>query len=379
MLNWSSAAGPYAGQPSRAAHPRRARRRLLSVLLAAASVLAALIAAGGGSGTSAVASPAVVLAPGASLAHPYSDPVWWPFSTEIIPDCYRGNPGCTDPIYHTGWLMDPGSPRRDVVGPTAHEPVYAMGAGIAHYGVTSDQGCGGQHGRGNWLWIDHGNGTLSWYGHLYWPFKVSDGEYVTARTQIGEIGNSGYSNCLAYPSLHYTDIAVKTGATNGLANGVYTEFRHLYACVDGQRQTWPDQLPNNPGTWRRWNDVPRSTRANPVIIPASDPTRSCISATPQTPNTPSGVRLRTSGSGSLTVSWYRPVAGTVRSILVTMRQYHPSIKRWLDDGTPHVLSATATSFKFTGLYHRHLFRATVSFRNAVGLSAGRPSAIVTAP
>jgi hypothetical protein len=312
---------------------------------------------------------AAVVSSGASTAHPFSDPVWWPLSTETKTDCYSGNPGCTSPRYHTEWLMDPVSTNRSVAGPTAHEPVFAMGAGIVHYGVSRDVGCGQAHGRGNFLWIDHGNGTLSWYGHLAWPFKAKNGQYVTARTQIAEIGNSGYSNCRTFPTLHYIDIAVERGATNGLNNGTYVQLSQLKACVGGQVQSWPRDLPQNRGAWKKWNDVPRSQRGNEIIIPASDRSRSCIPATPRTPNRATSVRLVKAGSGALRASWARPTSGPApSSIVVNMQEYHPSIHRWLDL-RKHTLPAAQRSTVFGKLHLKHTFRVTVTFRNSVGYSA----------
>jgi hypothetical protein len=345
------------------------RCRLLLGLLAFATLIVGLAAA-------APSAQAAVLSPGASLAHPFSDPVWWPLSTETAMDCYSGNPGCTDPLYHPTWLMDPVSTNVSVAGPTAHEPVFAMGAGIVHYGVTHDTGCGGQHGRGNFIWIDHGDGVSSWYGHLYWPFKVRNGQYVTPRTQIAEIGNSGYANCRQYPKQHYIDIAVKRGGTNGQNNGNYVQVMHLYACVNGQRRTWPDDLPDNPGSWHKWNDLPKSKRPALTLISASDRSRSCIPSTPPTPDRTTSLRLRATGHGTLRASWSAPTTGPRgRSVIVALQEYHPSIRRWLDC-RKHTLSGTATATTFTKLHVPHSFRITVSYANGTGIAS--PSRAVPA-
>jgi hypothetical protein len=347
------------------------RNRLLAAVLALGTLLAAFTLPVSG-------AVGATLSRGASLAHPFSDPVWWPLSTETKMDCYSGNPGCTAPLYHATWLMDPVSTNVSVVGRTAHEPVFAMGAGIVHWGVTRDQGCGGTHGRGNFIWIDHGNGVVSWYGHLYWPFKVRDGQYVTARTQIAEIGNSGYGNCRRYPSMHYIDIAVKRGSTNGQNDGKYAEFTHLYACVNGVRQTWPQQLPTNNGNWQKWNDLPKSNRPADTIIAASDGDRSCIPATPTTPDRTTSVRMTAAGHAILRATWTRPITGPApTSTVVLLQEYHPSIRKWLDR-RKHTLSAGATGTAFTALHLKHQFRVIVSFHNSAGISAGSPPVVAIA-
>ena len=306
---------------------------------------------------------AVTLMPGASTAHPYSDPVWWPLRTETKMDCYSGNPGCDNPRQHPTWLMDvvstQGSSR-------PFEPVYAMGAGIVHYGVYSNQGCGGVHGRGNWLWIDHGNGTLSSYGHLAWPFKVPNGAYVTPKTQIALIGNSGYSNCYKYPWLHYIDIAVKRGAANGIPSGQYVQFFHLFACVNGVRQSWPAQLNRN---WRVWNDVPSSPGQIQHIIPASDRNSDCIPGT-NTPDRSPYARLSRAGSNALRATWTLPSTGAARSsTVVLIYEYHPAIRRWLEL-SKHVVGGNVASTTFTALHHNHQFKVLINFHNVVGYSGG---------
>ena len=347
----------------RSASPRRSALAALVVALATACL--GLIAP-----AAAHASP--VLMGGATLSHPYSAPVWWPLRTETMMDCYHGNPGCRAPsIQHSTWLMDVVS--TDGSTPVAHEPVYAMGAGIVHYGVHRSVGCGGPipHGRGNWLWIDHGNGVVSWYGHLAWPFKVPDGAYVTPKTQIALIGNSGYSNCRRFPNLHYIDIAVKRNATNGQETGQYTEVTHLYACEDGVRQSWPDSLNS---AWHKWNDVPSSPYGDRHYIPASDADSDCIPDTPATPDRTTTVHLTRRATNALRASWALPAGGpTRRSVVVLIREYHPAIRRWLDL-RKHVLPGTARATTFTGLHHNHSFRVQVTFLNRVGPSAPSPAA-----
>lgn len=338
----------------------RARTRVCALLSSVVALCTVVLAP-------APAAHAAVLMPGASLAHPYSDPVWWPVRTETKMMCYHGNPGCRNPVQHITWLMDIVS--TDFSTRRPHEPVYAMGAGILHYGVHHDTGCGGENGRGNFIYIDHGNGTLSWYGHMAWPFSVPDGAYVTPQTQIGLMGNSGYWNCRTYPTLHELDIAVKHNSTNGHLNGTYVELHHLFACVRGVRQSWPEQVNSR---WQKWNDVPNSLHVEPHILPASDRNHSCISKTPATPSRTTIVHLRRSGTDALRATWTIPTTGPrPTSTVVMIQEYHPAIRRWTEL-RKHVLAPTRTSTSFGALHHKHSFRVMVTFHNGVGYSANSP-------
>ena len=58
-------------------------------------------------------------------------------------------------------------------------------------------GCGG--GYGNYVWIDHGNGKETIYGHMTYPV-VSTGDYVSAGQLIGYVGTTGFSTG---PHLHF--------------------------------------------------------------------------------------------------------------------------------------------------------------------------------
>lgn len=350
--------------------PVRPRRRLLAQLLSLLALVASMMV-----GLGSASASAAIVSPGADPAHPFSNPVWWPLSNQMRMDCYFGNPNCSTP--HTNWLMDVVSSNVSVLATTANEPIFAMGAGIVHYGVTSDQGCGGVHGRGNWLYIDHGNGVLSWYGHMYWPFKVANGQYVTPRTRIGSVGNSGYGNCKIYPRLHYIDIAVKHGGTNGQ----YVQFTHSYACVHGVKQVWPQQMSTNPnGAWHTWNQVP-ATGHDPTasLIPASDANRSCVPATPATADRSPTGRLAGAGSGILRASWTPPASRfRVRYTYAILQEYHPSIRLWLDLRT-HRLSPATSATSFTALQSRRLYRARVMFFSYVGYSAPSAWHSATAP
>ena len=58
-------------------------------------------------------------------------------------------------------------------------------------------GCGG--GYGNYVWISHGNGKETIYGHMTTPV-VNTGDYVSAGQLIGYVGTTGFSTG---PHLHF--------------------------------------------------------------------------------------------------------------------------------------------------------------------------------
>ncbi|MGD1922268.1 MAG: M23 family metallopeptidase [Pleurocapsa sp.] len=76
-------------------------------------------------------------------------------------------------------------------------PVVAVGDGIVTRVVDGcyDFGnlfCGGQ--LGNWIEIDHGNGTLGTYGHLKnSSITIKEGMKVWKNQQIAQVGSSGWS------------------------------------------------------------------------------------------------------------------------------------------------------------------------------------------
>lgn len=66
-----------------------------------------------------------------------------------------------------------------------------------NWGKGGSCGCGG--GFGNYVWMSHGNGKETIYGHLT-TVLVSPGQYVTKGTVIGYSGTTGYSTG---PHLHF--------------------------------------------------------------------------------------------------------------------------------------------------------------------------------
>ena len=81
------------------------------------------------------------------------------------------------------------------------EPVYAVAAGTVRYtqdGWTPAHGVGGMWSFGNSVFIEHGDGWISAYGHLS-ALAVSSGETITQGQLIGYIGSTGNSTG---PHLH---------------------------------------------------------------------------------------------------------------------------------------------------------------------------------
>lgn len=77
--------------------------------------------------------------------------------------------------------------------------VYATASGTAYigcnwcdhnYGKSKSCGCGG--GYGNYVYIIHNNGMVSYYAHLT-SVKIDDGEYVSQGQRIGTSGSTGSS------------------------------------------------------------------------------------------------------------------------------------------------------------------------------------------
>lgn len=81
------------------------------------------------------------------------------------------------------------------------EPVYAVADGTVRYtqdGWTSANGVGGMWSFGNSVFVEHGDGWISAYGHLS-ALAVAQGEYVTQGQLVGYVGSTGNSTG---PHLH---------------------------------------------------------------------------------------------------------------------------------------------------------------------------------
>ena len=121
----------------------------------------------------------------------------------------------------------------------AGDAVSAVAPGIAH--AVNDSS-----GYGNLVWVNHGNGVVSLYGHLS-EFGVSDGQSVEQGELLGLAGSTGLSTG---PHLH---LALHDGATTW-ADGAallaepmsgYSDFGHYGVCQDGRVS--PDYISKPPG------------------------------------------------------------------------------------------------------------------------------------
>lgn len=69
---------------------------------------------------------------------------------------------------------------------------------------SSPEGSSGDHGYGNNVLIDHGDGFVSRYGHLS-QLLVSEGDDLSSYDALGLVGNTGYSSgsaCESHPGTH---------------------------------------------------------------------------------------------------------------------------------------------------------------------------------
>lgn len=105
-----------------------------------------------------------------------------------------------------GWTQPAKGPVSSTFGPRS---APAAGASTFHKGIDYAPGCkspiyatnGGEvinsgpaTGFGNWIQIDHGNGVVSTYGHMYADaLKVRVGDTVKSGQQIAEVGSDGVS------------------------------------------------------------------------------------------------------------------------------------------------------------------------------------------
>ena len=201
-------------------------------------------------------------------------------------------------------------------------------------------------------------------------FLVKNGDYVSARTPIAHVGNSGYKMCHQKPNVRFLAIVVKRDArrtANGGMTGTYTQVTHTYACVHGRRVDWPQQLPGHNGQgWSRWHSVPVD-----VPIPATDPHRTCIPA-PATATMPRDAKLSRGAKTALVATW-SPAAARyhVHSVRVMLQKFHPSISKWLPRYV-RSLDGTAARAYFAHLDVHYQFRVRIWFGNDVGWSRASP-------
>ncbi|MDT5064830.1 MAG: hypothetical protein QOK02_985 [Mycobacterium sp.] len=325
----------------------------------AATILAAVLIAAVGFAPSA---PAAVVSPGASTSHPFSDPVWYPLRGSVaVMGCATTNPNCASG--HPDWAMDLLSHSK-VGGTYVAQPIYAAGAGIVHIGQNIGNRCTEPSGLGSWVWVDHGGGVVSRYGHLS-RISIREGQYVTPTTVLGMTGHSGEKtsgDCAKV--LNYLNFSIRH---NGI-HGTPIAPPSLKVCVGTRAVSWPSGVRS---TYTSWQKVPNGT----VLDNAAGAGNRCIPSTvPGTTPAPS-VALSTPRSGSLRTSWAAPRSTyKVSYIQVLLQLYHPANDSWSVENRHNIaVSGTpTTSYAYNGLLHKRLYQVRVSFCNPAGWSA--PSA-----
>ena len=361
------ARAPHARAASASSSARTTSRAALLVL-AALTTLLGLLGVTATSSAAASASSSSDSAPTVTAAHPYSNPVWLPLHSGFGIDCAGNNPGCTsDRPFFSIDMVPTGQFGADAH--TSHARVYAMGAGVVHIGEAHGTSCGSTPvaSFGTWVWIDHGSGVVSRYGHLS-KILVKNGTHVAAGQPIGVVGETGKAkNC----GVNYVDFMVDH---HGLANNNSYHFNSLRACsTDGVLQSWPAEAATTqkPGSSTRvhfsaWDKVRHGTQ-----FPAS--TGDCIpGGAPSTTTSPATVKVTKPAAEHLTVSWSKPATTNTQHAMVELSVWHSSSNSWARAHNEiwRSLPATASRVTFTGLMHHHLYRARVSFLGGVGSSRG---------
>lgn len=340
-----------------------------SLAFAAAAALILTTAQSAGSVTTEGAAPTAVEADAASTtgaptspANPFSDPVWYPLREEAKVGCGRSNPGCDRP--HNFWtqILTPLGQKDNAT--TSKALVTAMGAGIARIGEANGDKCGsGDASYGTWVWVDHGGGVISRYGHLS-EILISDGDQVAAGDPVGIIGTSGKrssDSCFrAYLNFQVKEFGVR---------GNDVEFPTLKACDEGKVETWPRGFTDVD----TWNEVSATE-----IAPANSD--DCFPpAVPVTTGPPTDVTLTQAGTGKLKVSWTKPPAGVdiIRMELARFRSNKSTNKWEAQHESTWRDRATATASTFSGLRSGSKYRVRVHFHTA-GVGWSKASSFVSA-
>lgn len=158
---------------------------------------------------------------------------WWPLgsSNETEPNIYGGEPVSTRVTSAYGVRVHPVTGKITVhtgidIGAESNTPIIAVKDGtvsavmstckVATNSSDEEAQCGGRY--GNYVLIDHGDGTSSFYAHMYTSSaKVDVGDTVVQGQKIGEVGTTGVSTG---PHLHF-EMRVNGTPTNPL------EFVHI--------------------------------------------------------------------------------------------------------------------------------------------------------
>lgn len=345
--------------PRAAARPPRAAATIVSL------VAIVLVTVG-----FAAAAPADALhkAPGASASHPYSDPVWYPLrGSNATLDCATHNPGCLGAKQHKDNAMTMLSRRFWKVGRApiySAQPIYAAGAGILHIGNNVGNRCQYPSSLGTWVWIDHGGGVASRYGHLKGLLpSIHEGMYVTPDTIIGYTGHSGEStrgdcnratNYLNFQIVH-----------NGI-HGTSILMPALKVCVNNQPVSWPQGLRSFAAS--NWQNVPQTT----VLDNSHESPTGCVPTSwMRTARAPWTRSFAPSGTHRLTEAWHTPGASAgVRYVQVELNMYHRANNSWSVEmrRTIRVAGGVPTSTAFAGLFRGRIYRARAAYANSNGWS-----------
>jgi murein DD-endopeptidase MepM/ murein hydrolase activator NlpD len=302
----------------------------------------------------------------------FSDPVWWPLRVESKVDCTMHNPGCPD--HHSFWGVDVIPTGQRQGRPLSQAGVFAMGAGIAHIGQAHGKPCGfgGATDFGTWVWVDHGGGVVSKYGHLS-VISITDGQHVAAGDRLGTVGNTGDASKL-YCDENYLDFQVRRDGITGPSvefstKGTGAADGQLLACGGSGVRSWPHDL----GTGvQRIDALPKH-----AVLPAA--AANCLPDAGLTLD-PGAVGLETqAGEDSLRGSWDDVPLGT-DALRVELDRYEPYAHQWANPAHEqwHDLAATTHWAEFTHLSDRFRYRMRVWFHDAHGWgthsnwAAGRP-------
>jgi hypothetical protein len=325
------------------------RHTVRALLLTAALLLGLAVPAG-----------AAVVSSGASTSHPYSNPTWFPLRGVVsVMGCATGN--C--PVghgSHPDYAMDLLSHSKAGAPDYHPQKIYAAGSGIVHIGRNVGNRCENPSSLGTWIWIDHGGGVVSRYGHLS-RISISNGQYVTPMTPLGYTGHSGENT---------------TGDCNKVTNYLNFSIRHngiygnpvappsLKVCVATKAVWWPAGVGRGYASWQK---VPNGTTLDNSAGAGSK----CVTNTAL--KTPSAPRLSSAagGSGRVRGTWAAPSSGYhVTYVQVELRLYHPSNGGWTTEGRHNVNVTTShpTSYTFSGLLHKRNYAVRASFYNTYGWS-----------
>jgi hypothetical protein len=316
----------------------------------------------------------------------YSDPDWWPLHEVGIVDCTHSN-DCPSGS-HTEWGIDvvsEGYATDKTTGfGTVDLGVYAMGAGIAHIGDAHGKACGfggGKSDFGTWVWVDHGGGVVSKYGHLS-AISVKEGRQVQVGTKLGVMGHSGDASTQYCNGEPYVDFQVRhqgiTGPSVAFATtDAPTRDGDLLICTTSGPQrvaehrqpvptgAGPGVYPDDSNTYHRIDDMRRKW----TVIAGSS---GCATATSH--NGPAHVTLRASGS-NLKVAWSK-AGSKANAVRVEFDRHLASGWQPANDEKFTDLGPGSASTTEKSLHAGSRYRARVWFHTKQGWST--PSAWATA-